>query len=91
MHAIIALIAESRALPELQVVRDRAHRSIREGCSRIVTTLAPALGDEECEDRAQRLHALLDGLALHLIHLPDGTGAHAALRILRDELESLDQ
>ncbi|MCI1662322.1 MAG: TetR/AcrR family transcriptional regulator [Actinomyces sp.] len=89
MDVNVALVAESRALPRLAVIRDEAHRSIAQGCRRIVALLAPELGEEEAGRRAARLHALVDGIALHLLHAPPESDHAWALEMLGQELAAL--
>ncbi len=90
----LALIAEAPAVPELRPVRDRALRELRDFCTAIASWLiADAAGREQAEVDAdiagRRLHALVDGLALHLLSDPGGGDVDWALAILRDEISAL--
>ena len=87
MDVNVALIAESRALPQLEEIRDEAHRALAEGCRRAIARVAPGLSAEESAQRAARLHALTDGIALHLLHTPAGGDQSWALAMIRQELE----
>lgn len=89
MDVNVALIAESRALPRLEAIRDEAHRALAEACQRAVERVAPHLPPAVVERRAARLHALTDGIALHLLHAPPGGDQRWALDLLRQELEDL--
>lgn len=72
----IALIAESRAVPELRAVRDDFQAGVRRTAEAIVRLLRsdpPQAGPFTHTEHASaaRLHALLDGLALALFHHDD--------------------
>lgn len=67
----IALIAEAPAIPELVPIRDQAAHAIFGLCSRLVAALAPDVDEARRVWEARRLHALLDGLALHILAEPD--------------------
>lgn len=87
MDVNVALIAESRALPQLEEIRDEAHRALAEGCRRAIARVAPELPAAETARRAARLHALTDGIALHLLHTPADGDQSWALAMIRRELE----
>ncbi|KKI21426.1 MULTISPECIES: TetR/AcrR family transcriptional regulator [unclassified Leucobacter] len=89
MDVNVALIAESRALPQLEEIRDEAHRALAAGCRRAIDRIAPGTADDEANRRAARLHALTDGIALHLLHTPADGDRSWALEMLRSELEDL--
>jgi AcrR family transcriptional regulator len=81
----LALVAEGPAQPSLGVIRDHAHAQLLEVCVRLVELLTGLPRDPELIVTARRLHAIVDGLALHLLHAgPDGT--EWALAIIRDEI-----
>ncbi|WP_454114983.1 TetR/AcrR family transcriptional regulator [Microbacterium lacticum] len=81
----LALVAECPAQPSLGEIRDHAHAQLLEACARLVELLSGRLRDPELIVTARRLHAIVDGLALHLLHGdPDDT--EWALAIVRDEL-----
>ncbi|MCB4208181.1 TetR/AcrR family transcriptional regulator [Arthrobacter sp. UM1] len=95
MEVNLALFAEAPANPGIRTVRDAAYRDLREVCRLVVrrvrgcTSAAFGDGPGEDEPEARRLHALLDGLALHLL-ADDGERADAeVLRVLRAEIEAL--
>ncbi|UOQ59775.1 TetR family transcriptional regulator [Leucobacter rhizosphaerae] len=90
----IALIAEAPATPELVPIRDQAARAILGLCRRLVESLAPGLPATRAALESRRLHALLDGLALHILAETETESADAeapdprdwAVRILREEI-----
>jgi hypothetical protein len=77
----------SRALvdPSLRRLRDEAHSAVRGVCRQAVELLgAPDPGLE-----AERLHALVDGLAQHAIVAPGVTTPARQREILAAHLQSL--
>ena len=80
----IALIAEAPALPELATIRDDAYRQVAGVCAGLVEQLTGRPHDLQ----ARRLHALIDGLALHVLQSPPGEHAWA-VAILQDEIAGL--
>ncbi|MDR1189718.1 MAG: TetR family transcriptional regulator C-terminal domain-containing protein [Bifidobacteriaceae bacterium] len=94
----LALLAESTALPGLVAIRDHAHQEIGHLCRHLVTLLrqsaemgtVPISSDPDRDGGigrdAQRLHALIDGLAFHLLHCPVDADPTWALDLIRDEL-----
>lgn len=85
----LALLAERVAVPELVEVRDEAHRRIAGLCTRLAGMLAEEADAPAVERRARRLHALVDGLAFHLLHRPPGSDHAWALELLREEIASI--
>jgi AcrR family transcriptional regulator len=77
----------SRALvdPELAELRDAAHTALRGLCVEAAALLGAA--DPECE--GERLHALVDGLALHAVLDPATTNPARQARILVDEFDRI--
>lgn len=88
MEVNIALIAEAPALPELMAIRDEAHRQLGEACVNYVELLLRRPRDAHIIQQARRLHAIIDGLAMHLLHSPSHDNDWA-IDILRDELAHL--
>lgn len=82
----IALIAESPALPDLVAIRDHAYQELGEGCTRLVEMLVGRARDPHIEQHGRRLHALVDGLAIHLLMHPPSEDVAWAIAIVRDEL-----
>ncbi|MGQ7786773.1 TetR/AcrR family transcriptional regulator [Nesterenkonia sp. K-15-9-6] len=82
----LALLAERAAVPELHRVRGEAHQRLAGLCGRIVEMLTSEPGSPAAVVTAQRLHALIDGLAFHLFHQPPEADSAWALDIVRAEL-----
>lgn len=91
-EALVWLAFTTRALvdPALRHVRTRAHTRLRELCH---TVIAVARGDAhgeahdaDADEEADRLHALLDGLALHALLAADHTTATRQRRIVARHL-----
>lgn len=92
MEVYLSLFMAAGTNPELAPHRDQAHKALRASCRNLIDALdngtdLTAGADRELE--AQRLHALLDGLAMHLVF--DGVRGDAAWarRVLRAHLDSL--
>ena len=82
----IALIAESPALPQLVCIRNRAYEELGNACLRLTEKLACRPSDPELIERARHLHAVLDGLAIHLFMEPLANDSAWATVILEKEL-----
>lgn len=82
----LALIAESHALPSLVTIRDYAARELEELCHQAVELLSGRPRDDVTLAAARRLHALVDGLALHLHTQPPDADTTWATTLLHDEL-----
>lgn len=62
----LALVAASRTEPTLRPLADEAHRSLRGLCDSVVRVVAQlSVGDLDLEVETDRLHGLVDGLAVH--------------------------
>ncbi|ONH32921.1 TetR family transcriptional regulator [Pseudofrankia asymbiotica] len=85
----LALIAESPALPSLVEIRDYATREVEELCHQAVELLTARPRDDTSLAAARHLHALVDGLALHLLTQPADADSTWATALLRAELASL--
>ena len=90
----LALIAETPALPELRGIRDDATRALRAACVRLAervrgntVSFEEALAGRGDQRRGATLHALADGLALHL--LVDPGAEEEALAIVRAQIDTL--
>jgi AcrR family transcriptional regulator len=100
LHEVLPLDAERRA--EMQVwlaftmrsLVDRDLRELREtshqGLRGLCRTAAELLGSTDAAD-AERLHALVDGLALHAVLDPATTTPDRMARLLSDELDELQR
>lgn len=82
----MALLAEATAMPELAAIRDAAHHQLADACVRLVQLLTAVPRDPTTISEAQRLHAMIDGLALHVLHSPINADPSWAIEIIRDEL-----
>lgn len=82
----IALIAEAPGTPELIPIRDHASRAIFGLCVRQVAALAPGLTERQVTAGARRLHALVDGLALHILAGTDADTNSWGVQTLRSEI-----
>ena len=82
----LALFAEGAAMPELVAIRDAAHRELANVCVRLVELLTNAPRGTSATADTRRLHALVDGLAFHLLHLPLDEDPTWAIDIVRQEL-----
>src|SRR5918998_1804845 len=69
MQVWLAFTMRSLTDPDLRPLREEAHGGLR----RLCCDLAAALGAADAEREGQRLHAFVDGLALHAILAPDVT------------------
>jgi AcrR family transcriptional regulator len=72
---------------ELRPTLDRVVGEMREWCERVLVMLAVPQGDREYE--AARLHALIDGLAVHVARLAPGTAGDWAIRVLDRHVDGL--
>ena len=84
----LALIAEAPAQPDLRDIRDHAHAQLREVCIRLVELVSGRDRDATVVTTARRLHALIDGLAVHILH-GDADDGEWAVAILRDEISHI--
>jgi AcrR family transcriptional regulator len=68
----LAFTARAMVDPALRVLRDEGYDALHAGCQAMVTDLSAAgLAPTDVPAEAQRLHALLDGLAAHAAMRPD--------------------
>ncbi len=77
--------------PVLRPAYERAHRDLRDGCHSILALLAtdPDYAALDANPETARTHALVDGLALHLIRQPPDQSTTWATRELARHLDSL--
>lgn len=83
MQVWLAFTARSLAEPELRELRDQAHTALRSLCATAVGLLGG--GDAD----AERVHALIDGLALHAVLDPATTTPQRQIELLATELDAL--
>ena len=75
MQVWLAFTMQALVDPALGELRDAAHAALRGLCARAVG-----------EERAEQLHALVDGLALHAVLAPDVTTPDRQVELLDDYL-----
>lgn len=85
----LALLAERTAVPELREVRTHAHQQLTVLSARIVQILTGNTEIPTTDPRAQRLHALIDGLSFHLFHQPPDADPSWALDVMRGEIVTI--
>lgn len=92
MEVYLALFTAANADAELRAPRDAAHRKMRDACRWMIAQLdngadlAPG-ADRELE--AVRLHAVVDGLAAHLVYEPADADPEWARSVLVRHIRSL--
>ncbi len=85
MQVWLAFTARSLVEPGLRELRDRAHAGLRSLCR-----AAADLLDAPCPGRdAERLHALIDGLALHAVLDPATTTPGRQVELLCAQLDEI--
>jgi AcrR family transcriptional regulator len=92
MEVYLALFGAANANADLRGVRDAAHRTVRDACRWMIGRLDNGVdltpeADRELE--AVRMHALIDGLAAHLVYEPAGADPGWARRVLVHHVRSL--
>ncbi|WP_345710793.1 TetR/AcrR family transcriptional regulator [Kineococcus glutinatus] len=78
--------------PQLRHVHRAAHAELGTACRRVVEGLVGAgwaRGDLDTGFEARRLHALVDGLALHLVRQEEGEAVRWAVEVLEGHLDGL--
>lgn len=77
--------------PSLRPAYERAHHDLRRGCRQLLALLAtdPAYKALDPDGETARTHALLDGLALHLIRQPANASSTWATDEFARHLDSL--
>lgn len=92
MEVTVALVAEAPGNDRVRQVRDASYEAVREVCRHLVARLhrdgltAPAL---DVEAAATALHAVVDGLALHLLINPDPSFRQQALGVIEAAVDGL--
>ncbi len=85
MQVWLAFTMRSLVDPALRGLREGAHTSLRGLCHATLLRL----GVDDCEHESERLHALIDGLALHAILDPHTTTPDRQVELLTRHLEAL--
>jgi AcrR family transcriptional regulator len=83
----LAFTARALVDPELRECAERSYDALRAGCHRWVTAIAGDRVDVELE--ADRLHAVLDGLAVHAATRPEVATAERLRSLLARHLDTL--
>lgn len=85
MQVWLAFTMRALVDPGLRPLRDQAHAALRGLCRQI----AAALGSTDPDHDAERLHAFVDGLALHAVAVPHVTTPARQKSLLAAELNVL--
>jgi AcrR family transcriptional regulator len=87
MQVWLAFTARSLVEPALRELRDRAHAGLRSLCRAAADLLAAPSPERD----AERLHALIDGLALHAVLDPPTTTPTRQVELLAVQLDALSR
>jgi AcrR family transcriptional regulator len=86
----LAFTARAAVDPTLRALRDEGYDALRAGCHSIVRELSAAgLAPADVPAEAERLHALLDGLAVHAAMRPDIHTARSLRAAIARHLDAL--
>ncbi|MFB4297703.1 TetR/AcrR family transcriptional regulator [Actinomadura sp. NTSP31] len=85
----LAFTARAQVDADLRAVRDEGYTALRGGCRALVQDLAPGRPETETEVATDRLHALLDGLAVHMATNPGVITADRARAVIAAHLDDL--
>lgn len=86
----LAFSARALVDPELRALRDESYDLLRGGCRRwVLELLGDGHGSEHDEVEAERLFALLDGLAVHAAMRPSECTPARQRAVLRHHLDRL--
>lgn len=92
MQVWLSFTSKALADPTLQDLNRNVFESFRTGLRRCVIGLMDAgmaASDLDVDNEVMRLHALVDGLALHGAHYPEQLPPEKAIRIVRHHLDGL--
>ena len=87
MEITVVLGTAAMTDADLRATHHRAHRAVEDLCERVVRTLGVA--PEEVRGETERLHALVDGLALHVIRQGEDENTDWAVRAVDTHLAHL--
>ncbi|WP_461171203.1 TetR/AcrR family transcriptional regulator [Arthrobacter sp. Z1-15] len=87
MEINVALVAESGADPNLIKIRAQAKGDLAGLCEALLVRLRPDAPSARVAARARKVHALVDGLAFHLVQSPTDADNQWVEEIIRNELE----
>ncbi|MFI6522498.1 TetR/AcrR family transcriptional regulator [Spirillospora sp. NPDC050679] len=85
----LAFTARAMVDPGLRALRDEGYDALRAGCRRVVALLGESAGAGEAELAAARLHALVDGLAVHAAMRPEDTTPERMAAVIARHLDEL--
>jgi AcrR family transcriptional regulator len=85
MQVWLTLAMQSMVEPHLRIVFTEAHRELRGLCRQ----MAELLGSPEPDRDGERIHAFIDGLALHAVAAPDVSTPKRLVELMRAELDAL--
>ena len=86
----LAFTARAMVDPALGALRDEGYDALRAGCQATVSDLSAAgLAPTDVHVEAERLHALLDGLAIHAAMRPDIHNAESITAAVARHLDAL--
>ncbi len=85
----LAFTARALVEPELRELCHEAYDSLRFACRRWVAPLLPRSSEHTVEMEAERLFALVDGLAVHGAMHPEQATAHRLLAVLEHHLHQV--
>ena len=87
MEINVALVAESGADSNLVRIRRLAKNEIARLCELLLARLRPDAPSASITARSKRVHALVDGLAFHLVQSPIDADSIWAEELIQSELE----
>lgn len=85
----LAMVAESRTDPRLVPLAEETHDGLRRIAALVVRAVAPGLSPAVAEVETDRLHALVDGLAVHGVLYPRALTPDRARAVLRAHVHQL--
>lgn len=88
MEVFLALGTAAMAEPDLQEVHLRVHEAVHATCARAVGALCGRDG-AALDVEINRLHALVDGLALHIVRQPPSSSTRWAVDALETHLAQI--
>jgi AcrR family transcriptional regulator len=90
----LAFTARALIDPQLRAQHNEVHHALHQACRSALETLAarrPADANPATVLQTERLHALVDGLAVHTALRPDLMPPHTIAAVLRLHLDALDR
>ncbi|BAG23025.1 TetR/AcrR family transcriptional regulator [Streptomyces griseus] len=89
MEITVVLGTAAMADGDLRATHHRAHRAVRDLCERVVRAVEVDPADVRVQ--TERLHAMMDGLALHMIRQGEDEGTDWAVRVVDTHLAGLER